>query len=88
MSAENHLLAFQLARKAYEVGSERGAYVLVRSYKYFLAGVGCDIQKYGFDLNDGQVAAKNPLVTASERYVNCGWFDPSESFVALDLMKR
>lgn len=87
MSPENHVLAFQLARRAHELGHEKGAHFLVWTYNYYLQGVGCDPEVYGFDLIDGRAEARSKDLTAEQRLKDCGWFEPGDVYQSLGLTK-
>lgn len=85
MSPENHLLAFQLARRAFELGHKKGAHFLVWTYNHYLQGVGCDPETYGFELVGGTAKARDKNLTAEQRYTKCGWFEPSDVYKELGL---
>lgn len=87
MSPENHLFAFQLARRAHELGHEQGAHFLVWTYNYYLQGVGCDPEVYGFDLINGGAEARRKDLAAKQRFNDCGWFEPIDVYQSLGLIK-
>jgi hypothetical protein len=87
-SSENHLLAFQLAKRAHQLGHEQGLHFLVWTYNYFAVGVGCDAEKYGFDLVEGNIVARDSETTRNQRIEACGWFDPIPTYTQLDVLAK
>jgi len=87
MSSENHLLGFQLAKKAHQLGHKLGSHFLTWTYNYFVQGVGCDQDKFGFDLIDGYIVARNKTLQSKVRADSCGWFDPIPTYKDLGLIK-
>lgn len=67
---ENHLLAHVLARKAYELGHKKGAWLMAATYNRYLENAGIDINKYGLDHKNNQIFAKDSSVSNEERVEN------------------
>lgn len=84
-SGENHILAFFLAGRAYELGHKAGLHFLAWTYNYYLRGAGCSMEKYGYDATNGYVKARDDNISAEQRLGDCG-FDPQPHFVRLKVL--
>ncbi len=79
LGTENHIVAFHLAHRAHQLGHARGAHFLVWTYNYYLRAYGAEDEKYGYDLVDGKIVARNSNVLPEDRIAVVG-FDPSKYF--------
>lgn len=86
ISAENHILAFFLAGRAHELGHEHGMHFLAWTYNYYLRGVGCNIDTYGYEASSDYVAARDSAILGSQRQSDCG-FDPQPYLVDFGVAK-
>ncbi len=82
-SAENHILAFHLARRAHELGHPNGARFMVATYNYLVRACGLDFDQYGFDFTDDGVVAYDPDIKQQARQQMCG-LDPVPYFHAIN----
>jgi hypothetical protein len=67
MSNENHLLAYYLAQKAYQLGHEKGAWLIAATYNRYLGNAAIDVNKYGLKHDKNKVFMLNNSITDEER---------------------
>ncbi|PKI03389.1 hypothetical protein [Glaciecola sp. 33A] len=67
MSNENHLLAYYLAQKAYQLGHEKGAWLIAATYNRYLENAAIDVNKYGLKYDNTRVYLQNNSITDEER---------------------
>jgi hypothetical protein len=79
LGAENHVLAFHLARRARELGHEDGRNMMAAAYNYYLRACGEDAVQYGFDFKDGKIRWRPGLSAEEKEVVKCD-FEPRKYF--------
>lgn len=67
MGNENHLLAHFLAKKAYELGHEEGAWLMAATYNRYLDNADIDVNKYGLRHKDNRLFANDETITNDDR---------------------
>tara|TARA_R100000687_G_scaffold30530_2_gene25320 strand:+ start:67357 stop:67854 length:498 start_codon:yes stop_codon:yes gene_type:complete len=67
MGNENHLLAHFLAKRAFELGHENGAWLMAATYNRYLENVGIDLSKYGLNHKNNKLLANDEMITDTDR---------------------
>ena len=67
MGNENHLLAHFLAKRAFELGHENGAWLMAATYNRYLENVGIDLSKYGLNHKNNKLLANDETITDTDR---------------------